>query len=378
MITFLTLFFFLYSLLHFYVFVRFRAALAPSPLAAIVLTLFMVVMIIAPLLVRVSESAGWTLLARVTAFVGFTWMGLLFLLVCVLIVTDVYRLVLYVLAFASGWDLPFLSLSLKSYFVVSLIAVAVIAVTGWFSARNIRVGHITIPTSKISPAVGRVRIVQISDVHLGLIVREDRLRRIMAKVKDARPDIFVSTGDLVDGQMNDLRGLAQLLGAVSPRYGKFAVTGNHEFYAGLDQALDFTRKAGFRVLRGEAVTIPGVINIVGVDDPAGPGYSSSPTGEGTLLSRVSNDEFTLFLKHRPDVDLESARLFGLQLSGHLHGGQLFPFRLIVRLFYPRIMGFYDLPKGSALYVSRGSGTWGPPIRFLTPPEVTIVDLVKAP
>ena len=99
---------------------------------------------------------------------------------------------------------------------------------------------------------GAFRIVQISDVHLGLIVREERLKRIMEHVRKASPDLLVSTGDLVDGQMNDLDGVTDLLDGVKPRYGKFAVTGNHEFYAGLDQAIAFTRRAGFRVLRGRS------------------------------------------------------------------------------------------------------------------------------
>ena len=156
------------------------------------------------------------------------------------------------------------------------------------------------------------------------------------------------------------------------------MTGNHEFYAGLAQALAFTTRAGFRVLRGEAVTMPGVMNVVGVDDPSGPGYGSSSKGERELLSGEKNGMFTLFLKHRPSVGKESLGLFDLQLSGHLHGGQIFPFRYLTRLFYPFVEGLYRLPGGRSLYVSRGSGTWGPPIRFLAPPEVTIIDVKRAP
>jgi predicted MPP superfamily phosphohydrolase len=117
---------------------------------------------------------------------------------------------------------------------------------------------------------------------------------------------------------------------------------------------------------------------VGVDDPSGPGYGSSITGEKAVLSSASKGKFTLFLKHRPVVDEESAGLFDLQLSGHVHDGQIFPFRLITRLFYPFIAGLYHLRPGSALYVSRGSGTWGPPIRVLAPPEVTVIELFRPP
>ena len=121
----------------------------------------------------------------------------------------------------------------------------------------------------------------------------------------------------------------------------------------------------------------GLINIAGVDDPVVRGYGQSPgVPERQLLSSFPKDKFTLFLKHRPDVEQSSEGLFDLQLSGHAHKGQLFPFTLVVRLVFPRIAGLYRLASGSWLYVSRGTGTWGPPIRFLAPPEVTVIDLRK--
>jgi hypothetical protein len=122
--------------------------------------------------------------------------------------------------------------------------------------------------------------------------------------------------------------------------------------------------------------VEGLISIAGVDDPAV--ISSGLAGkvaEKELLSGLPGDKFTLFLKHRYEVEKEAVGLFDLQLSGHGHKGQIFPFMLVVRLATPYIAGLYDLSLGSLLYVSRGSGTWGPPIRFLAPPEVTVIDLV---
>jgi len=254
-----------------------------------------------------------------------------------------------------------------------------IAGYGYSDAKNIRIETITIKTSKIPESVGRLRIVQISDVHLGLIIREGRLRNILSRVKEAGPDILVSTGDLVDGQINGLPGLAELFREINPPYGKYAITGNHEFYAGLEQALAFTRKAGFIILRGEAAEIKGLLNIAGVDDPAGRNLGlQRDVDEVKLLSGLSRDRFTLFLKHRPLVNRESTGLFDLQLSGHAHRGQIFPFSILTKLYYPVHAGFASLDNGSRLYVSRGTGTWGPPIRFLSPPEITVIDLVRNP
>ena len=375
---FLTVFFFIYSLLHFYLFMRAKTALGFGPAVAIPLALFLAVMITTPIAIHLLENAGFGLLARVTAYVGYTWLALLFLLFCTLLVTDVYRLSVHLAGLATGRRLSWLTLSPRSCFLLSLASAAAIGFYGWFEAGAVRVETIEIATSKIPVHAGPLRIVQISDVHLGLTVSGNRLKRIMHLVREAHPDILVSTGDLVDGSMDDQKETVELLKAVTPRYGKFAITGNHEFYAGLGQALAFTNRAGFRVLRGEAVTVGDVINIVGVDDPSGVGYSSSSTGEKAVLSSASKGKFTLFLKHRPVVDAESAGLFDLQLSGHVHAGQIFPFRLITRLFYPFIAGLYHLRPGSALYVSRGSGTWGPPIRVLAPPEVTVIELFRPP
>jgi predicted MPP superfamily phosphohydrolase len=333
----------------------------------------MVMMITAPMLIRLSENIGLYTLARLLSFVGYTWLGLLFLWVCSTVILDVYRLGLFAVDKILDKNLSFMALSNKSYFLIACVAVVMIGIYGGFEARSIRTSKIVLTTSKLPVNASPLKIIQVSDIHLGLIVGQDRLRRILHHVINAKPDIVVSTGDLVDGQMNGMEDVAQILNEIKPTYGKFAITGNHEFYAGLDQALDFTRKAGFRILRDEAVSIPGLINIVGIDDPTNRGTGSSAKEERKLLSNQSK-AFTLLLKHRPDVEKGNLGLFDLQLSGHVHYGQIFPFRLITRIVYPRIGGLYYLPNNSILYVNRGTGTWGPPIRFLSPPEVTIIEI----
>jgi predicted MPP superfamily phosphohydrolase len=195
-------------------------------------------------------------------------------------------------------------------------------------------------------------------------------------VKAARPDIFISTGDLVDAQINHLTGLADLLRGVKTTYGNYAITGNHEYYAGLDKALDFTREAGFRLLHNEAVIV-GPITLVGVDDRTAVQMNlEKPVREKVILAQLPRDRFTLFLKHQPRIDRSTVGLFDLQISGHTHKGQIFPFTLLTLLTFPMNGGTHDLGSGSILHVSRGTGTWGPPVRFLAPPEVTIIELVR--
>jgi len=129
---------------------------------------------------------------------------------------------------------------------------------------------------------------------------------------------------------------------------------------------------GFTVLRGEARRVGDILNIVGVDDPA----ADSDGDEAKILKSAENELFTLLLKHRPHPANGSVGLFDLQLSGHTHYGQLFPFRYMAELSYPLQNGPYHLSNGSVLYVSRGSGSWGPPVRVLARPEVTIIEVER--
>jgi predicted MPP superfamily phosphohydrolase len=353
-----------------------RAAFAFGTLTGIVLSLFMLVMIAAPVLIRLSEKAGLDLPARFLSYIGYTWMGLLFLFVSASLVIDCYRAVLYAAGIVLRKDLSSLLLPGSYTVFIALFLSVIIAVYGYFEAGNIRTETLRIRTSKIPADIGTLRIAQISDVHLGLIVREERLERILKEVKKADPDILVSTGDLVDGQIDNLSGLAEMLGEIKPRFGKFAITGNHEFYAGLDQALNFTERAGFKILRGEGLTVEGLITIAGVDDPQAKSYGlPGKISEKELLSEFPRDTFTVLLKHRPLIDQEAAGLFDLQLSGHVHKGQIFPFSVVTWLYYPTQAGL-AMSDNALLYVSRGSGTWGPPIRFLAPPEVTVIELAR--
>jgi uncharacterized protein len=224
----------------------------------------------------------------------------------------------------------------------------------------------------------KLRIVQISDVHIGVLVRGVRLSEILRKVREASPDLVVATGDLVDGQLDRMAGAAAQLREIHPRYGKFAVTGNHEFYAGLDDAIDFIRQSGFTLLRQEMTAVAGAIDIAGVDDPAI--RASGPRGDLSdrdVLSGAAgrSGRFAILLKHQPSVQKDAPGAFDLQLSGHTHKGQIFPFSLITRRFFHYHSGNYRLANDALLHVSRGTGTWGPPIRFLAPPEITVIDLI---
>lgn len=375
---FISTFFLLYASAHLYVFLKAKAAFGFGLSVSLPLAAFMLIMSASPLIIFFSEKHHQELIARLMSYIGYTWMGTLFLFVCASFIIDIYHLIVYLDTIISHKDLSYLIPSAKASFYIPLTISLAIAAYGYFEAKDIRTEKIEIKTSKLPAGMDRLRIVQISDVHIGLIVNKERLRRILDEVKKAKPDILVSTGDLVDGQIDGLIGLADMIKSINPIYGKFAITGNHEFYAGIEHATAFTRKAGFVVLRGEGITVNGLINIAGIDDHAGKSFGVyKEVSEKALLSKFPKDRFTLLLKHRPVIDKECIGLFDLQLSGHTHKGQLFPFSIFTRLSYIIDSGYLDLGHNSELYVSRGAGTWGPPMRFMAPPEITVIDLHRA-
>jgi hypothetical protein len=335
-------------------------------------------MILAPVIVRFLEKGGHETLARFTAYAGYSWLGALFLFFSISISLDFLRLLTLVSGLLLKVDFSPVTSAYRFFFLVALACSVLIACYGSREANNIHLETLRIHTHKIPKEIKKLTIVQISDVHLGLIVREERLKKIGELVKKAHPDILVSTGDLVDGDLDKVNGLVDILKNIEPPFGKFAITGNHEFYAGIEKSLDFTKKTGFTILRGEGLTIKGIINIAGVDDIAGKPFNYREVSEKTLLSGLPRKLFTVLLKHRPVIDEDALGFFDLQLSGHTHKGQIYPFRYLTDLFFPLHTGYHELPNKAHLYVSKGSGTWGPPIRFLAPPEVTIIELVYTP
>jgi predicted MPP superfamily phosphohydrolase len=361
MLTFLSVALLVYGSMHGYAFAKLWMALSHSWALALALTLAGVALTFSPLLVWALERQGWHRATVATAWVAYTWMGYLFLFVCIGLAFDLGHALAALLNVA--WPLN----GALSLCVVALFALAALGY-GAFEAQRLRVETLTITTPKL--ASGRVTIAQISDLHLGVMRGAGLLDRVVARLRELRPDIVVATGDVVDGQGDDLDALARRFHAYTPPFGAYAVTGNHESYAGLESSLRFLRDAGFTVLRGESVRTDGIV-VAGVDDPSAAGRGS-PGGLDSHRALATAGDFVVLLKHQPVVDEEVP--FDLQLSGHIHGGQIFPFVYLTRLAYGVRTGLTKLADGRRLYVSRGTGTWGPPIRLWAPPEITLITI----
>jgi predicted MPP superfamily phosphohydrolase len=363
MLAFMSVALLIYGSMHLYALGKVWTAFPHTLGLALALILAGIVLTCSPFIVWYMERQSWHGATVIAAWVSYTWMGFLFLFICIGLVFDLGHILAVLLDFK--WPLS----GSAALGTVALLALAALGY-GTIEAQQIQVERINITTPKL--ASGQVTVAQISDLHLGMMLGDGFLDRIIVKLRELKPDIVVATGDIVDGQGDDMAALADRLREYRPPLGAYAVTGNHEYYAGLDHSLGFLRSAGFTVLRGKSVRAGGIV-LVGVDDP-----TAVSTGQPALLdtrealAAVSAHDYIVLLKHQPVVDSDTP--FDLQLSGHIHGGQIFPFVYLTRLVYRVHTGLTELADGRMLYVSRGTGTWGPPLRLLAPPEITLVTI----
>lgn len=368
---------FIYSSANLYLFYKLNTLINLGSGVDVLIGAVVFFMTISPVLLPVYSNIGSERSLRIFSYAGYMWLAILVTYFPASVIIDLYNLAVPLIDEGLGLA----SVSPETAFISAMALTLIINIYGLFEAGNISVERLAIETSKLPEDVDRIRIVQISDLHLGIIVGDAMLKKVIKAAGDQAPDIIVSTGDLVDGTIRHISHLPEMLKELNAPLGKFAVMGNHEIYGGRSLTVRFVEDSGFRLLRDEGVTIGDTINIAGMDFTGGEvavyDNGSGHIPEHEVLSGMREGLFTLLLKHRSDVENESLGLFDLQLSGHSHGGQIFPMNLATMFIFSYHTGFTKLAKGSAIYTSRGTGTAGPPVRFLSRPEITVVDIVRA-
>lgn len=308
------------------------------------------------------------------------WMGLFILLCYCLLAADLLALAARALAFAGRTDMlrRAAAFMVAPRHVPAAVALALVLYAwGVWQAHHPGVRELRLTSSKLPPGSPPLRIAGLTDVHLSSLIGPRMLRPLAAQVAELKPDILLMGGDLVDVPMDGRDEDAAILRSIPAPLGRFAVLGNHEYYRGEDMSLRFTEEAGFTVLRGEFAEAGGIV-VAGVDDEAFAGRFEPDTADVELaLDGIPEDRFVLLLKHRPERVSAAAGRFDLQYSGHTHGGQFWPGPWITKRIYGHPQGLSEVTGGrglSLLYISNGTGYWGPPMRLGPPPEITLIVL----
>lgn len=341
-------------------------------------------LLIATLILEMSEPT-WL------AWPGFLWLGLIFYLFLTLVVLEPGRLALRrwvkrapqpaAGTEASRDDTPAVNrrmfLSRAGAVAAGAVSVGVVGVGTAIATGPPDLLRVPVRLRRLDAAFNGFRLAVVSDIHLGPLAGRAHTERIVRMINETEPDLVAIVGDLVDGTVSELGSAAEPLQDLVSREGSFFVTGNHEYFVPDTFAwLRELDRIGVHPLRNENTVIrrgAAFLTLAGVNDVSGAQHSDPPNFD-RALSGIPESQPTILLAHQPiQVNDAAARGVDLQLSGHTHGGQMWPFHYIVRLVQPSLAGLSTV-KDTQLYVTRGAGFWGPPMRVGAPPDITVMTL----
>jgi uncharacterized protein len=347
---------------------------APRPLEHLGITI-LTVLAAALVLQPIAEWRLGPRAVRPLTWVASVWMGLAFFLVLLLLLSAPFAAI----ASASSWLGPPEARVRAAVVVVGAVALAGYAfASGW---RSPIVTRREVALERLPRGLDGFRIVQISDIHIGPLLDRSFASDLVHRVGRLEPDLIAVTGDLVDGSVDRLRDEVAPFGELAAPHGVWFVTGNHDYYSGVVEWTDQLRRLGIRVLENERVAIEtqgGCFELAGVNDRMGALFGAEHASDlETALRGWQGERALVLLAHDPTTFHQAWRHgIDLQISGHTHGGQLWPIGLLVKLFVGYVAGPYRRGD-SQLLVSCGSGFWGPPMRFGAPPEITEIVLRSA-
>ncbi|MGQ9619162.1 MAG: metallophosphoesterase, partial [Candidatus Aminicenantia bacterium] len=350
----------IYFLMHYYIFFRITHDLSikenSKKMIILIFILGGISFILGEILTR-----QFSLNAIFLIYLSLIWLGAIAITFSIFLVSEIFRL--------------FFPYYKNMITLISLI-ISFIAIT--FSLINAstppRIKELKLKYKNLPFFLNGFRIVQLSDVHLGIMTGNSWIEKLVQRVNSLNPDLILITGDLIDSDINKINGIVDALKRLKAKYGVFAVTGNHEFYAGVEKFYELSEKAGIRILRNEKFGLNENIEIIGVDDDTSKSFRKEKENPEELFKNVSTDKFTIFLYHKPKYfELAVKAGVDLQLSGHTHAGQIPPMDLIVFLTYKYPYGLHKL-EDSYIYTTSGTRFWGPPMRLFSSSEIVEIVL----
>ena len=366
-----------YALINYYIFIReWEAGGFQSTWRTVYVAAFLLLSL-SFIAGRVLERVSLSWLSTTLVLLGSFWLAAMVYFLLFAFAIDILRLLNFFIPFFP----PFLTINPEHTKEVAsaivVIVVSFIVLGGYLNARTPRIKTLVLSIPKKGSGVKSLNIAVASDIHLGTIVCKSKLERIVALINSLNPDLVLLPGDVVDEDIGPVirNNLGETLRKIRSKYGVFAITGNHEYIGGVEPACKYLGEHSITMLRDASVKIDDVLYVVGREDISIRGFTGKtrkPLPE--LMMDVDKNFPVILMDHQP-FRLEEAEANGvdLQLSGHTHHGQLWPFNFITKKVYELSWGY--MKKGNThFYVSCGVGTWGPPIRTGNTPEIINIKL----
>lgn len=376
-IIFLAVFLTVYGLANYYIYYRGAELFDRKSAASHVFTAVFLFVSLSYIVGRFLEKAAICAFSSVLIWIGSLWMAFMVYLMLPLFAVDIIRFGDRFLHYIpGGFHGSILARKIAGSAVILVSCAAV--VFGYFNASHPRIRTVDIAVKGKKPRIGSLNIVMVSDIHLGVIISNSRLTKMVEKINGLEPDIVLLAGDVVDEDLAPViqNNLGETLRNIRSRYGVFGITGNHEFIGGVEPAVRYLSDHGITMLRDEWIVVANAFTIVGREDRSGRYFNGKERKAlAAILQGVRRDLPIIMMDHQP-FDLEDAVDNGIdvQLSGHTHHGQMWPFNHITSMIY-RISRGYARIGDSHFYVSAGYGTWGPPVRTGSVPEIVNIRLV---
>jgi predicted MPP superfamily phosphohydrolase len=363
----------IYVVMNAYVYFRGFAALSGEGKWVIGLKLLFVGLVVAFPVMHALEDNRYGVLYDTINLIGSFWMVAMVYFFLIVLLSDVVKLIDRAVPIIPARIKANRQRAGRTAFFGSVALVVLVIFFGWLNTRFVRVENLTIDLAKLPKAHNPTTVVFASDFHIGPNTHEKQVETFVEDINAANPDIILIGGDLVEGGVENLGRTSEILAKLRARRGVYSVLGNHEYHGGAEKTEAFMKSAGITVLRDEVVTFPGIINLVGLDDPRSEDAKASVV---ELMAKRDPSLPTILLVHRP-VNLAEYSRDGvdLMLAGHSHHGQFFPITIITDLVYTVSYGYARIGP-MQVYVTSGLGTWGPPVRVLTHPEIVKLTLVN--
>lgn len=362
----------IYGLANHYIYVRGLQSLRPTGVLHTVYAVAFIFMSVSFIAAVFLERADIVVLGRPLSWIGSFWLAAFVYLILLIAAVDLFRLVNLLVPFFPAYITSDPHRSARAVAVGVVSVTAILVSYGLINAHLIRVRTLDVPIAKKAAGRKSLNVVMASDIHLSSIIGKGRIDRIVEKINSLSPEIVLLPGDIVDGDLNPVihQNLGESLRMIKAPLGVYAVTGNHEYYGGMERACEYITEHGVKVLRDSTVLIDSSFYIVGRDDRE----VRKRKQLAELMEKVDKRLPVILMDHQP-FHLEEAEVNGvdLQLSGHTHHGQMWPFNYVTDIVYELAYGY--VVKGSThIYVSSGVGTWGPPIRIGADPEIVNIRL----